>query len=240
MIAPVPAQHVLNVLLLLVLSVGISLWPSEAWAGSMVGDGFQVNGTVIQESFGPVSGTAGQNLNATSGIGDVVHALDNTFNLYVNWFDQDTFVVRIQPGDAGQAEPFLVDITLSGLNFTNPQGVAETISGASFNPNGGGYLGYFADPINNPTGASPVKGPVVSFGTDSVRVVYGTDWASDNHPAGRLQLINDSPALFFDVRTKASTTTPEPETVALLCCGFVALGLAYRRMFQNIRSSNRR
>ncbi len=237
MISPVPAQHVLATSLMLVSYAAVSFLTAEVRAGSIVGDGFQVNGTILGESFTVGGITAGEHMDSVSG-SDLEHGLTDAVGnpvaqVLVNWFDQNTFVVEIIAEGSGS---FGVDITLSGLNFTGPQGLAETIAGVSFNPKfdpngGGGYLGFFRSP-SNPTGADPVSDPVVSFGPDQVRVTYGSDWSG--------QLIADQPRLFFDVSTKASTTTSEPETVALLCCGFVALGLAYRRMLHNLRSSNRR
>lgn len=201
---------------------------SEASATSIIDDQFTVSGTGAGDPFGPVAGTAGQNLGQSFGGGDIIVDLPNGSQVYINWYDQDTFVVRpLIAEDGSSALP--LNLTLSGLDFTGPGG-PEQITGASFNPTAPGsiYLSYFASP-GNPGGAPRPADPTVSFTANSVTVKFGGDWS--------LQLISDEPALFFDVVAAGKPgTVPEPETAFLMLLGLVGLWIANRRTLHGMRS----
>jgi hypothetical protein len=110
------------------------------------------------------------------------------------------------------------DVSLIGLDFESSPGQAADIIGASFDPNGNDYLGFFQSP-ENPTGAPRPTDPAVFFTSHSVRVTFGADWSS--------QLFFDSPILRFDV-----TAVPEPGTLAMVLTGLGGLGLFRRRRSQ--------
>lgn len=201
---------------------------SEASATSIIGDQFTVGGTGAGDPFGPVTRTAGQNLGQSFGGGDIIVDLPNGSQVYINWYDQDTFVVRpLIAEDGTGALP--LNLTLSDLNFTGSGG-PEQISGASFNPTAPGsiYLSYFASP-GNPGGAPRPADPTVSFTANSVTVKFGGDWSG--------QLISDEPALFFDVVASGKPgTIPEPETAFLMLLGLVGIWFASRRTLHSTGS----
>ena len=201
---------------------------TEASATSIVGDQFTASGTGAGDSFGPVTGTAGQNLGRSFGSGDITIDLLNGSAVYLNWYDQDTFVVRPLPAtDGSSALP--LDLTLSDLIFTGSGG-PEQISGVSFNPTAPGsvYLSYFRS-VSNPTGAPRPADPTVSFTANSITVRFGGDWSP--------QLISDEPALFFDVVTSGKPgAVPEPEMGFLMLLGFIGIWLATRRTLHSTNS----
>lgn len=194
---------------------------SETRATSIVGDQFTVSGTGAGDSFGPVAGTAGQNLGQSFGSGDITVDLPNGSRVYINWYDQDTFVLRSLVAEDGTGAVPL-SLTLSDLHFTGSGG-PEQISGASFNPTAPGsvYLSYFRS-ASNPTGAPRPADPTVSFTTNSVSVSFGSGWSQ--------QLISDEPALFFDVvASSGPRAVPESESVILMLLGLLGLSLLSRR-----------
>lgn len=201
---------------------------NEAGATSIVGDQFTASGTGAGDAFGPVTGTAGQNLGQSFGSGDITIDLANGSRVYVNWYDQNTFVVRpLVAEDGTGALP--LDLTLSDLNFTGSGG-PEQITGASFNPTAPGsvYLSYFRS-ASNPTGALRPADPTVSFTSNSVTVKFGNGWSQ--------QLISDEPALFFDVVTSGGPrAVPEHETGFLMLLGLVGVWLATRRTLHSTNS----
>ncbi len=106
-------------------------------------------------------------------------------------------------------------ITLSDLDFKTTSGQPAAITGVTFNPNGNGYSGFFQSD-DNPSGASPVADPSISWTANSITVEYGSDWGG--------QLSADWPVLRFDVET-----VPEPSSAAILLAGLVSLRLTRRR-----------
>ena len=184
-----------------------SLTTISADAASILGDEFQITGSAAGASIAPVTGVAGSSdarsfdVNVTLDFGDIVR---------VGWFDDDSFDVVVEASSLPDAS-----ITLSDLDFKTMSGQPADITGATFNPNGNGYSGFFQSD-DNPTGAPPVADPSITSTANSVTVEYGSDWGG--------QLSADWPVLRFDVET-----VPEPSSTAVLLTGLVSLGLIRRR-----------
>lgn len=203
----IPTSRIRQIFLLGSLSAAL-LTATGADAASVLGDEFQIEGNVGGLAFGPDTGVAGQLV----GSFDVEASPDPDIFIRVRWVDADSFDLHVvevfQTGlDA--------DVSLVDLDFETPGGQAAAIVGASFDPTGNNYLGFFKSE-ENPTGANRPSDPSVSFTSGSVRVTFGADWES--------QLFFDSPILRFDV-----LAVPEPGTLAMVLAGLGALGLARRR-----------
>jgi hypothetical protein len=192
-----------------------------AHAASIVGDTFDLSVSYVDPSggptiqVGPVAGVATGAPGAVFSSSEANVAID--FNVgfaaltaHALWVDEDTVHLFFQ----GDATDFTdLKLTLAGLDFKSG-GNPASITGASFNRNGGGggaFSGF------NEVILGIVSDPTISFTSSSVTMAFSFFSAN---------LTADGPTMEINVR---AGVVPEPATYALLLGGLGLIGLARRR-----------